>query len=130
MRIRATLPSASVAAQDQTAPRTNTYYIAADEIAWNYLPHGLSLSGLPTSDDKSPPRKMTYRKAVYRAYTDATSHVSPAMSVLVLKKYLNGRTADNGSTQTLSNRELEVFKLIGQGHATRTIAEESSLYGP
>ena len=54
-------------------------------------------------------------------------HVSQAMSALVLKKYLNGRTGDNGSPQTLSNREQEVFKLIGQGHGTRTIAEELSL---
>jgi FtsP/CotA-like multicopper oxidase with cupredoxin domain len=49
-----------------------TYYIAADEVMWNYIPHGSNLSGLPVSESEGPPRQMTFRKAVYREYTDAT----------------------------------------------------------
>jgi DNA-binding NarL/FixJ family response regulator len=57
-------------------------------------------------------------------------YLSQKMSALVLTKYLNGRTKtkDAGSPQTsLSNRELEIFELIGQGHRTRTIAESLQL---
>ena len=55
-------------------------------------------------------------------------YLSQKMSALVLTKYLNGRTKDAGSPQTsLSNRELEIFELIGQGHRTRTIAESLHL---
>ena len=55
-------------------------------------------------------------------------YLSQKMSALVLTKYLNGRTRDAGSPQTsLSNRELEVFQLIGQGHRTRMIAESLRL---
>jgi DNA-binding NarL/FixJ family response regulator len=51
-------------------------------------------------------------------------YLSQKMSALVLTKYLNGRTGEARSPQTsLSNRELEVFQLIGQGQGTRMIAE-------
>ena len=55
-------------------------------------------------------------------------YLSQKMSALVLTKYLNGRTKDAGSPQaSLSNRELEIFELIGQGHRTRMIAESLHL---
>jgi FtsP/CotA-like multicopper oxidase with cupredoxin domain len=54
-----------------------THYIAADEVEWDYTPHGRNLAGLPhveTSEDGSESgiRHRRYRKAIYREYTDAT----------------------------------------------------------
>jgi manganese oxidase len=49
-----------------------TYYIAADEVMWNYLPHGANLSGMPIAENEGSPRQMEFRKAIYREYTDAT----------------------------------------------------------
>ncbi len=59
-----------------TAPAaalTRTHYIAADEVVWNYAP-----SGRDVLDDKALPPLLpgqmgwSYRKAIYREYTDAT----------------------------------------------------------
>ena len=54
-----------------TSP-VRTYYIAADEVMWNYLPHGSNLAGLPSPENEGPPRQAIFRKAIYREYTDAT----------------------------------------------------------
>lgn len=59
---------------------TRTYYIAADEIDWNYAPEGRNLiTGEPFDDAANVFVQQgqhrigsTYRKAVYREYTDAT----------------------------------------------------------
>ena len=55
-------------------------------------------------------------------------YLSQKMSALVLTEYLNGRTRGAASPHiSLSNRELEIFQLIGQGHRTRMIAESLRL---
>jgi DNA-binding NarL/FixJ family response regulator len=55
-------------------------------------------------------------------------YLSQKMSALVLTKYLKGRTGGAASPQgSLSNRELEVFQLIGQGHRARVIADSLHL---
>lgn len=56
------------------APRTHTYYIAADPVNWNYAPHGRNLAGLPQvqGSEEPAPTNVTYRKVMYREYTDAT----------------------------------------------------------
>lgn len=62
------------------APQTHTYYIAADEVEWNYAPSGMDLvSGKPFDALEKiylEPAKhrigRIYRKAIYREYTDAT----------------------------------------------------------
>ncbi len=59
--------------------RVRTYYIAADEVLWNYVPSGTNLI------TKSPlppllPQQLgwTFHKAVYHEYTDATfKHLKP-----------------------------------------------------
>jgi|tagenome__1003787_1003787.scaffolds.fasta_scaffold20830792_1 FtsP/CotA-like multicopper oxidase with cupredoxin domain len=59
---------------------TRTYYIAADEVNWNYAPLGRNeIAGRPFNDDENvfvgqgPDRiGSTYRKALFRQYTDAT----------------------------------------------------------
>jgi len=52
-------------------------------------------------------------------------YVSERISNQILKQYITGsRTVRNSSIGDLSDRELEVFRLIGEGHGTRQIAEE------
>jgi FtsP/CotA-like multicopper oxidase with cupredoxin domain len=60
-------------ASQQAIAQTHTYYIAADEVTWNYAPSGMNkITGerLPTL----PPTFIgyTYKKAIYREYSDAT----------------------------------------------------------
>lgn len=56
-----------------------TYFIAADEVDWDYTPNGRNLVGLShleSGDDESGAgmRHRVYHKAIYREYTDATFH--------------------------------------------------------
>jgi hypothetical protein len=71
---------ASVAGAATPQGRTRTYYVAADEVAWNYTPSGTNqVSGLPFDETadvfvKRGPGRIgsTYLKCIYRGYTDAT----------------------------------------------------------
>ena len=65
---------------------TRTYYIAADEVDWNYAPQGRNMITGEAFDDtanvfvKQGVHRIgsTYRKALYREYTDATfTHLKP-----------------------------------------------------
>jgi hephaestin len=61
-------------------PQTRTYYIAADEVNWDYIPSGLnqisgdSLRDLEVLVGTSGPDRIgrVYRKALYREYTDSS----------------------------------------------------------
>src|SRR5919205_3523434 len=68
--------------------QAHTYYIAADEVAWDYAPSGRNqITGQPFDDvantyvQRGPERiGRVYRKAVYREYTDATfTHLKPVL---------------------------------------------------
>jgi FtsP/CotA-like multicopper oxidase with cupredoxin domain len=56
-----------------------TYYIAADAVRWNFAPAGFDqILDKPLPPDPPPQLGWTYRKVVYRQYTDATfAHVAP-----------------------------------------------------
>jgi FtsP/CotA-like multicopper oxidase with cupredoxin domain len=61
------------------APRTRTYYIAADKVTWDYVPGGRDeITGTPYADTaffaKGKPRQVStvYKKVLYREYTDST----------------------------------------------------------
>jgi DNA-binding NarL/FixJ family response regulator len=55
-------------------------------------------------------------------------YVSDRVANKMLKHYITGSgTLRNSSIADLSDRELEVFRLIGDGHGTRQIAEELHL---
>src|SRR4051794_36931644 len=70
------------AARAQAGPTTaiRTYYIAADEVNWDYAPTGRNqITGKPFTDDENVfvgngPNRIgsKYKKALYRQYTDAT----------------------------------------------------------
>jgi FtsP/CotA-like multicopper oxidase with cupredoxin domain len=54
-----------------------TYFIAADEVDWDYTPRGRNLAGLPhveTAEDEAGvgAGHRVYHKAIYREYTDTT----------------------------------------------------------
>jgi FtsP/CotA-like multicopper oxidase with cupredoxin domain len=65
-----------------TAPsgRTITYYVAADEVTWDYAPSGVDkirngpFEGIAAFVTSSAPDRIgrTYRKAIYREYTDSS----------------------------------------------------------
>ena len=63
-----------------SVPRVRTYYIAADEVLWDYAPDDQNdIAGRPWNDDEkvfveNGPTRIghVYRKSLYRAYTDAT----------------------------------------------------------
>ncbi len=73
------LGAATLAAQ-AAKPRTVTYYIAADEVVWDYAPTGAdritgrAFEGFGTLMMTSAPDRIgrVYRKAIYREYTDST----------------------------------------------------------
>jgi len=61
------------------AGKVRTYYIAADQVAWDYVPGGRNdISGTPFQDTAffrdAPPRPVStvYQKVLYREYTDST----------------------------------------------------------
>ena len=61
------------------APRTRTYYIAADPVDWNYVPCGRDdIEARPYVDSaffanaKPQPVSTVYHKVLYRSYTDST----------------------------------------------------------
>jgi len=53
-------------------PKVRAYYIAAEEVMWNYAPRGRNLTGTPAPENEAPLAPTTFRKALYREYTDAT----------------------------------------------------------
>ncbi len=63
-----------------SGPKIHTYYIAADEVEWDYAPSGMDqMMGMPfdtrakTYMDRGPHRiGKVYYKAIFREYTDAT----------------------------------------------------------
>jgi FtsP/CotA-like multicopper oxidase with cupredoxin domain len=70
----AAAPSARPSGAPRAAGTMHTYFIAADEVAWDYAPRGRALTGAATRsiDDADGVRRTTYLKAIYREYTDDT----------------------------------------------------------
>jgi FtsP/CotA-like multicopper oxidase with cupredoxin domain len=76
----AAAPSSPPQSVEGSATTVHTYYIAADEVEWNYAPSGVNkmmgmqFGGYATVFVERGPHRIgtVYRKAVYREYTDAT----------------------------------------------------------
>jgi len=58
-----------------------------------------------------------------RAVLAGQLFVSEKISAMMAERFVEGRTAGTSPMDLLSDRELEVFQLIGHGHSTRQIAE-------
>ncbi len=54
-------------------------------------------------------------------------YVSDRIANRMLQQYVNGSNEKRSPVAILSDRELEVFRLIGEGHSTRKIADELHL---
>jgi DNA-binding NarL/FixJ family response regulator len=55
-------------------------------------------------------------------------YLSDKMSTAMLSKFMLGKDDEPGSAiETLSDREMEVFRKLGQGRGTRQIAKELNL---
>ena len=70
-------PRSAGQSREPVPGRIHRYYIAADDVVWNYAPRGRNLTGMPTpegglEDESAMVKQKTYLKAVYREYTDAT----------------------------------------------------------
>jgi len=66
--------------------------------------------------------------AAIRKILQGEVYLSDELGARMLNRLVGGRSALNGSPiEELSDRELEVFGLIGQGHGTRPIAEKLHL---
>lgn len=67
---------AAAYAQGGQRPRqAHTYYIAAEEVQWDYTPRGRNLAGTPdieSAETSAARGHRVYWKAIYREYTDAT----------------------------------------------------------
>jgi FtsP/CotA-like multicopper oxidase with cupredoxin domain len=64
--------SSSSFAENPPKPTVRIYYIAADDVMWNYAPGGRNLAGTPGPENEAGDNPTTYRKAVYHEYTDET----------------------------------------------------------
>lgn len=71
--------------------------------------------------DATPSELVTATKAVFRG----KSYISPSVSEMVIEGYVEGRTAlkQRSSWDTLTPREREILKLIGEGHKNKEIAD-------
>ena len=59
-----------------------------------------------------------------RDVLDGKLYLSPEMRAMFVERFVGGAPANTASpVDALSNRELEVFRLLGQGYETRRIAE-------
>jgi len=71
---------AAYAHSQDSAPKVHTYYVAADEVEWDYAPDGINkmmgmkFDGYAATFMQRGPHSIgkVYRKAIYREYTDAT----------------------------------------------------------
>src|SRR5271168_1837197 len=68
------IPSGLSSAHSQNPSKLTVrlYYIAADDVMWNYAPGGRNLVGTPGPENEAGISSTTYRKAVYHEYTDGT----------------------------------------------------------
>jgi DNA-binding NarL/FixJ family response regulator len=70
-------------------------------------------------------------KAAIRKVLGGDMHLSEQMASSVIAKFMRGKTDEPVSPlETLSDRELEVFRMLGQGKGVRVIAEEMDVTIP
>ena len=114
-----------------SSPKIHTYYVAADEVEWDYAPSGINqITGKPFDKmeaiyTQQGPHRIgkVYRKAVFREYTDATfKQLKPRPAAWehlgILGPVLRGEVGDtikvvfkNNATQPYSMHTHGVFYL-------------------
>jgi DNA-binding NarL/FixJ family response regulator len=69
--------------------------------------------------------------AAIRKVLSGNVHMSETMATLVVSKFVKGETDQIPSPlEALSDREMEVFRMLGQGKGTREIAQEMNVALP
>ena len=69
--------------------------------------------------------------AAIRKVLSGNVHISESMATLMVSKFVKGEPDQTPSPlETLSDRELEVFRMLGQGKGTREIAQEMNVAVP
>ncbi len=69
--------------------------------------------------------------AAIRKVLSGNVHISEKMTTFVVSKFVKGESDQLPSLlETLSDRELEVFRMLGQGKGTREIAQEMNVAIP
>ena len=74
-----------------------------------------------------PPK--TYKIAIHSVLA-GEMYLSPRMATSLVAKLMRGKGEEQTPVSRLSDRELDVFRLMGQGKGTRQIAEELNLTVP
>jgi DNA-binding NarL/FixJ family response regulator len=59
-----------------------------------------------------------------RHVLNGQTYISPAMSAKIVDAFTGRRSGDSSPVETLTDREFEVFQLIGAGQGTKEIAEK------
>jgi DNA-binding NarL/FixJ family response regulator len=77
---------------------------------------------------KSEPAKTVL--AALRKVLRGEVHISEKMASAVVAKFVQGSGAPPSPLESLSDRELEVFRMLGQEKGTRQIAEEMNIASP
>jgi len=77
---------------------------------------------------KSEPAKTVL--AALRKVLRGEVHISEKMASAVVTKFLQGTVGPPSPLETLSDREMEVFRLLGQEKGTRQIADEINVALP
>lgn len=62
-----------------------------------------------------------------RKVIDRQIHVSGDLAAMMLKRMMGGGKIEASPVESLTDRELEVFQMIGRGHGTRSISEALGL---
>ncbi|MBI4682544.1 MAG: response regulator transcription factor [Nitrospirae bacterium] len=74
---------------------------------------------------EEPPKKVI---AALKTILNGEIYISDNLATILVKKFVNKKPKDQSSPiESLSNRELEVFQLIGEGFKTRNVAEKLNL---
>jgi DNA-binding NarL/FixJ family response regulator len=69
--------------------------------------------------------------AAIRTVLSGNVHISESMTTLVVSKFVKGESDQVPSPlEALSDREMEVFRMLGQGKGTREIAQEMNVALP
>lgn len=68
-------------------------------------------------------------KAIYRILNEGAIYVSDKIVAKMMDKFITAQSTQNSNSplECLTNRELEIFQLIGQGMGTRQIADNLCL---
>lgn len=62
-----------------------------------------------------------------RKVIDRQIHVSGDLAAMMLKRMMGGGKIEASPVESLTDRELEIFQMIGRGHGTRSISEALGL---